>query len=634
MTSPKSGLWVLIDRMFSRLRDWQRSTFGQAAIGAVLLWSALPPLDLWLLAWIAPVWWVRLIRAEKLPPLLLGDRPPRPRPWLLLAAAVLYFLVGLAVNAWFHSMDYRNYWLADAVYWLGLGILFLAAARLWAARPYLSLWLAGMFLWLAVVQWIRLPYWAVGFGWLALGIYFGCYLPVFIGLSRFGVHVLRLPVILVAPLVYTGLELAQGHLLTGMTMGCLEHSQYRGTMLIQISDLTGCYGVTFLMIFVAACLARMIPCETPVSSSRGWTWWPAFAAVGLLAAVLGYGRFRMTDEKTEPGLSVALVQGSVDVRLDCPADIRETTHALYHQLTCDAIRDANQRSQRIDLIVWPETVFGRQPWVMGDDDAMVPPELGELSPQQFRARLGRVRTETCQEMTDEARLFGLPMLVGVDRMHFGARGRTVYNTAVLITPDKRWCDPASVENSYYDKTHLVPFGEFMPFADSIPWLKNLSPLGSGSSWGARPKFFMVKGVCLAPNICYETVMPHVIRDQLEALREAGHDPQILVNVTNDGWFWGSAELEQHLACGVFRAVEARRPLVIAANTGISASIDGDGRILAEGPVRHEKTILADVRLDRRESWYSRHGDWFAGSCLTGVVLLAVGSVIGRKKSQR
>ena len=182
---------------------------------------------------------------------------------------MLYFLVGLAVNAWFHSMDYRNYWLADAVYWLGLGILFLAAARLWAARPYLSLWLAGMFLWLAVVQWIRLPYWAVGFGWLALGIYFGCYLPVFIGLSRFGVHVLRLPVILVAPLVYTGLELAQGHLLTGMTMGCLEHSQYRGTMLIQISDLTGCYGVTFLMIFVAACLARMIPCETPVSSSRG-----------------------------------------------------------------------------------------------------------------------------------------------------------------------------------------------------------------------------------------------------------------------------------------------------------------------------------------------------------------------------
>ena len=155
---------------------------------------------------------------------------------MLLTAAVLYFSAGLAVNAWFHSVQYRLYWMADTVFWIGLAAIFLAAARLWAARPYRSLWLAGMFFWLAALQWIRLPYWAVGFGWLALGIYFGCYLPVFVGLSRVGVHLLRLPVVLVAPVVYTGLELAQAHLLSGMTMGCLEHSQYRFMTLIQISD--------------------------------------------------------------------------------------------------------------------------------------------------------------------------------------------------------------------------------------------------------------------------------------------------------------------------------------------------------------------------------------------------------------
>ena len=91
---------------------------------------------------------------------------------------------------------------------------------------------------------------------------------------------------------------------------------------------------------------------------------------------------------------------------------------------------------------------------------------------------------------------------------------------------------------------------------------------------------MLKNICLVPNICYETVLPHVIRNQLVALRQQGQEPQILVNVTNDGWFWGSSELEQHLACGVFRTVECRRPMVIAANTGISASIDASGRILA------------------------------------------------------
>ena len=104
-------------------------------------------------------------------------------------------------------------------------------------------------------------------------------------------------------------------------------------------------------------------------------------------------------------------------------------------------------------------------------------------------------------------------------------------------------------------------------------------------------------------------------------------------MTNDGWFWGSSELEQHLACGVFRTVECRRPMVIAANTGISASIDASGQILAEGPRRETKTILADVRLDRRESWYLRHGDWFAGGCLATTLLFACVGVGCRKACQ-
>ena len=102
-------------------------------------------------------------------------------------------------------------------------------------------------------------------------------------------------------------------------------------------------------------------------------------------------------------------------------------------------------------------------------------------------------------------------------------------------------------------------------------------------------------------------------------------------MTNDGWFWGSSELEQHLACGVFRTVECRRPIVIAANTGISASIDASGRILAEGPLRQEDTILADVRLDRRESWYLLHGDWFAGACLATTLLFACAGVVAAKR---
>ena len=302
-------------------------------IGAVLLWAALPPLGLWPLAWIAPVWWVVLIRRRELPLLRIAEPSPRFRSWMLLTAAVVYFLAGLAVSAWFHGRQYRQYWIADTLFWIGLTAIFLAAARLWPSRPYRSLWLAGMFFWLAALQWLRLPYWAVGFGWLAVGIYFGCYLPLFVGLSRVGVHILRLPVILVAPVVYAGLELAQAHLLSGMSMGCLEHSQYRFTSLIQISDLTGCYGVTFAMVFVAACVARAFPCD-----SRGWALWPLLPAAGLMAAVLAYGHIRTTGVETEPGLKIALIQGNIDIAAgpaqEHPRNDRRPISPTYPQGGC------------------------------------------------------------------------------------------------------------------------------------------------------------------------------------------------------------------------------------------------------------------------------------------------------------
>ena len=104
---------------------------------------------------------------------------------------------------------------------------------------------------------------------------------------------LRLPVILVAPVVYPGMELAQAHLLSGMTMGCLEHSQYRWTTLIQISDLTGCYGVTFLVMFVAACLARMLPC-----GPRRRALWPLLPAA--VPPVCANGAFSAWSMATPP----------------------------------------------------------------------------------------------------------------------------------------------------------------------------------------------------------------------------------------------------------------------------------------------------------------------------------------------
>lgn len=143
--------------------------------------------------------------------------------------------------------------------------------------------------------------------------------------------------------------------------------------------------------------------------------------------------------------------------------------------------------------------------------------------------------------------------------------------------------------------HLVMFGEYVPFADVIPILQRMTPLSTSTTPGKNPVAFPVGSMLLSPNICYESVIPHLIRRQVLELRAKGHEPDVLVNLTNDGWFWGSSELDMHLICGVFRAVETRKPFLVAANTGFSAHIGPEGRIYQQGPRRDVAILVANVK---------------------------------------
>ena len=147
--------------------------------------------------------------------------------------------------------------------------------------------------------------------------------------------------------------------------------------------------------------------------------------------------------------------------------------------------------------------------------------------------------------------------------------------------------------------------------------------------GSQPRAFDLDRLRIAPNICYESVVPQVIRRQVNRLAAEGRGPDVLINLTNDGWFFGSNELDLHMICGVFRAVECRKPFLIAANTGISAWIDGDGRIREQGPRRATGTILAEVVRDRRASLYLWWGDLPAGICLAACALCAVVGLVDR-----
>lgn len=605
----------------SWVRDiWKRSTFWPTVLGALLLLAAFPLPTSWF-GWLGPV----AANVDTGP--RLADSWPGPGPWY----------ISLALLGWLAGVP-----------WVWL----IRRERLPGRRPYLVLWTVGFAYWLIQLHWLTLPYWATSLGWLALSWYLAFYLPVFVGLCRTAVHRLGLSVIVAAPVIWTGLELARGHLLTGFTMASLGHTQYRWLALIQVSDLAGAYGVSFVVMFVSACLARVLPMTAKPPSreqkpdqgsaeSAGWTIWPIVPIAVLLAAVLLYGHWRLapetenlrTDTSSEGGtptqsvadsspdgvhpevrapLRMALIQGSIDTQIKDDPQKQIVIMEQYIWLSQEAVRKFGP----LDILVWPETMF-RIPLVTFEEPMGIPEEWTG-KPEEFHRSVRESVEWGRRQIAELARSLGVHLLLGIDGQHVGPEGIQFFNTAVFV-------DPQGNILERYDKMHPVLFGEYVPLAKRVRFLQKLTPLGPGLTEGRRAVAVPLgqPPLQLSPTICYESVLPHVVRRPILMLRAEGTEPDVMVNLTNDGWFYGSIELDLHLICGVFRAVECRKPWVIAANTGFSAWIDGDGRIRKIGPRRATGVVLAEVSADPRGSLYLDYGDWFAGLCLVAAGLVGV-----------
>jgi apolipoprotein N-acyltransferase len=505
------------------------TTCWPAVAGGLLAFAAFPPVDWWPLAWFAPVLWLLVIRRRELS----------------------------------------------------------------GRRPYLVLWLAGFAFWFPVLHWLMFPDSVTIIGWFALSMYLACYLPVSVAICRVAVHRLRVPLIVAAPITWSGLELAQSHLLTGFNMASLAHSQWHWLPLIQISDLAGGYAVTFLIIFVAACVATIIPLD-----GRRAVLWPLLAALGAVALTLSYGYWRLDHAAGKTGPTIALIQGSIDTELKHDPVRQREVYPHYLKLSQRAMAECSD----LDLVVWPETMFRES--ILCCPAEVKSPGAWQGTRQELEEEINGRRSW----IGYQAELLGAPLLLGIDTVEFGSGYPKRYNSALFVDRQGRI-------GARYDKMHPVLFGEYVPLADRFEWLASLSPIGAGIDSGDDVPVFEVAQARLAANICYESAIPHVIRRQVTRLREEGQEPDILVNLTNDGWFRGSSELDLHLTCAVFRAIECRKPFLIAANTGFSAWIDADGRIAKQGPRRAADVIIARPTLDNRRSLYLVWGDWPAGVCL-------------------
>lgn len=505
--------------------------------------------------------------------------------------------------------------------------LWLAKSELPRGRwTWIQIWLAGVVYWLLAIHWIRLAHDATWAGWLLLASYLGVYLPVFVAAVRVGVRRLGLPLWAIAPPAWVGVEWLQARLLGGFLMGALGHTQIHWLSLAQISDLGGAYSVSFLVMLVAACLLEMAfaGAHEPYRTSLLRAAVAALLAATALLASVQYGRTRLaelTPADDAPRRRVALIQGNFRAVWNSTESRDAEVMESYLRMSRAAVAEASSEGYSLDLVVWPESMFRaglftHEPGYQWPESAQYTlEEVADFGPQELRGFVAAINT---------------PILVGIDRQHGLAadglaaddpRAYKFYNSAVAV-------DRSGQLLGTYDKTHLVMFGEYVPGGKWWPGIYNFFPIG-GLDAGDRAVAFEIEGVRYMPTICYETVIPHVVRRQVADLAAGGQRPDVLVNVTNDSWFDDSSELEMHLTCSRWRAIECRTPLVVAANGGLSAHIDRCGRLMSVTKPMTEDVLIADVATGASESSYLRYGDWFAIACLIGTSVVAIIGVLPR-----
>lgn len=535
-----------------------RCVAGWSLFSAIALYLAFPPAGLWPLAWIAPLGWLAIVRVERLP-----------------------------------------------------------------RRAGLTLYASGAIFWLALLYGVGNSHWATRlFGWPVLCAYLAVYTPLFVFTCRTAVHRFKLPLTLVAPICWVGWEFVRAHFATGFAVGLIGHTQVVQLPLIQISNLVGAYGVSLIVVAIAASLVdagaldRWIRPQ-PSSPSLAYRVSMLVAAVVLLLVSLEYGRRQLAQPEPEAqeSLRVALIQGSIDTSFDDPTQ-PERTFEQYVKLTDEATRSRED----LDIILWPETTMGNNALIEVDGVVNMPPGA-TMSAERYRELLLRSR-EDYLAMIDELanRRWRTPLLLGTSTLRFGDQGMKVFNSALYVPLDQ-------APQLRYDKTHPVMFGEYVPLGDIFPWIYQLTPMGGGLTPGDGPVAIDVGDkVRLIPCICFENTVPHLVRRHSAEAADPTKT-EILVTLTNDGWFWGSSVLDLHLICGQFRSAELRKPMLIAANTGFSAYIDRSGRAVDVGPRQQTKVMVVDVPLTTAPpTFYQRYGDLLAGFC-GGVtlLLLAVGA---------
>ncbi len=370
------------------------------------------------------------------------------------------------------------------------------------------------------------------------------------------------------PFAWTGLEYARSVLFTGSPWVLSGYGLSQNTVLMQAADLAGVFGLGFLLAVSNVCLFRAGECMAGRDRRRAAM--HAAGAAAVLVFLLSYGAWRTSEwgkQAGGAGLRVGIAQGAIDQNLKWDPAYQRRTLEIYDRLTREAA------SKGAGVIVWPETAAPFFYW--------------------WEAELSREVERTAKES-------GVPLIFGAPWFD-PSEGGKYFNSVFVL-------DRQGVLDGRYDKRHLVPFGEYIPLKKLFFFVRKMTEGGEDFSAGSGPALFPVPGGPAGASVCYEAVFPGIIR---ESVRAGAH---WLVNVTNDAWFGDTVAPRQHLAMARMRAVEFRRPMARAANSGISALIDARGETVATLGLFRQGILVGEIFPGKGETVYAKTGEIFAISC--------------------
>jgi len=489
--------------------------------------------------------------------------------------------------------------------WVGLIPLLQAIGEKTPRRAFWLGWGAGMVFNLGLIYWIVVAVHIYGgasflvslLPLLLLSAYLALFFGIFAWGLRFSALRLGVPFFLSAPFLWVGLEYVRSFFWIGFPWESMGYSQFRWLTLIQAAEITGVYGISFLLV-----LANVVG-WAGIRWLRGQVRGRAFAAeLAILLCLWGgcllFGKIRLSQlgETVKKGteIRVALIQGNVEQDIKWRPEYQEETVNIYLGLSREAA------AAGADLIIWPETAT---PFYYEED-------------LNFRPRIKAAVKEMGVPL-----LFGSP---GLDPpLKTGTGDYRYYNSAFLL-------DASGREAGRYDKIHLVPFSEYIP----IRWIlgglaRFLEGMGDFSS-GRELQNLVWGDKNIGVMICYEAIFP----DQVRRLVAKGSS--FLVNITNDAWFGKTSAPYQHHSMVVFRAVENRVPVARAANTGVTSVIGWDGRIGRQTGIFTRGFVVDPIQTLSAggRTFYTRHGDLFAKVIMVLALVLLVGAGVRKEGKGR